>query len=239
MNCIVYMASSNTSGFSFIGGHAGDLDEAKAHNLVQAEQGSNDQFHRAIRSMGPDDFSWEVLEEADGASGLSALVKTWIEREGTAERGYNLSGRASTSSPSAIKTRAPMSDETKQKISEAKKGKTRGPMSRETRMKLSKAQKGKKHNLETRAKIAASHRNKKHSIETRMKIAAKSREYWAKVRTQKAVQETVDAMRAEKATPVTPDAPQTVTEALRAPQKEEKKLFTPPPTGFFRPPPKS
>ena len=52
------------------------------------------------------------------------------------------------------------SEESKAKISAAKKGKTRGPMSEEQKAKMSAAQKGKKMSEESKAKLSASRKGK-------------------------------------------------------------------------------
>ena len=61
-----------------------------------------------------------------------------------------------------------LSDETKRKRSEAKKGK---PLSEETCKKLTEAHKGKHHSDETKQKIAAAHKGKSLSDETRRKLS--------------------------------------------------------------------
>lgn len=71
-----------------------------------------------------------------------------------------------------------LSEETRRKLSEAKKGKKRAPFSEETRKKMSEAQKGEKnhfygktHTEETRKKISEANKGRIFSEETRKKIS--------------------------------------------------------------------
>ena len=70
------------------------------------------------------------------------------------------------------KPRGPMSEESKEKIRQAKLGKKLGPMSAEHRENLSNSAKGKKHTAEAKAKISASKLGKKKSPEHRQKLSA-------------------------------------------------------------------
>ena len=75
------------------------------------------------------------------------------------------------------------SDETKHKISEAKKGKGIGKkLSNETKRKLSEAHKGQRISEETKRKIAESKKGKKRSEETKHKIAEAIKLYWERKR---------------------------------------------------------
>jgi len=69
------------------------------------------------------------------------------------------------------------SEETKRKMSEARRG---GTHSEETRRKISEANKGKKLSEETRRKLSEAHRGKKHSEESKRKMSEtkKKKEKW-------------------------------------------------------------
>ena len=64
-----------------------------------------------------------------------------------------------------------ITDETKKKISEAKKGKKMKPFSDEHKRKLSEANKGKKLSEETKIKLSEAKKGKKHSEETKKKMS--------------------------------------------------------------------
>jgi hypothetical protein len=242
----VYRAFSDSSPMSYVGYIEGNLEEAKAYHQVELESGSRDRFYLAMRGsirVSAVAFQWEVLDVYDNLK--DAKVRVTEEKETLGMDSYTFSAtkgecagfiKSTSAALKARKARKPMSEETKRKISEAKKGKSRGSHSRETKMKLSLARIGQKHSEETKQKIAESHLGKKHSIETRRKIAAKTKAYWETRRKAKAIQELVSVSSAPEGPQVTPDAPQIVTEA----PIEGKKQFTPPPglSLFFRGPPR-
>ena len=64
-----------------------------------------------------------------------------------------------------------MSEETRRKISESKKGKKRAPFSEEHRRKMSEAKKGRTFSEETRRKMSEAKKGKHRSEETRRKIS--------------------------------------------------------------------
>jgi hypothetical protein len=69
------------------------------------------------------------------------------------------------------KPRGPLSEASKEKIRQAKKGKKLGPMSAEHRKHLSNSAKGKKHSAESKAKMSASRLGQKRSPEQRKKMS--------------------------------------------------------------------
>lgn len=106
-------------------------------------------FYNAIQKYGWGNFKHEIVvnnltkEEADN------FEKILIEKLDTRnhDRGYNLESGGSKNKE--------LSDETRKKLSESKKGKPTGPMSDETKRKISLANKGKVLSVETREKISA------------------------------------------------------------------------------------
>lgn len=76
-----------------------------------------------------------------------------------------------------------LSDETKKKISDAKKGKTHGPHSEETKKKISESKKGQPRNDETKRKISEIMKGKSRkpfTDEHRRKMSEAQKAYWAK-----------------------------------------------------------
>ena len=68
--------------------------------------------------------------------------------------------------PSPFKAKT-QTEETKRKISEARKGKSRRPFSEETKLKMSEAHKGKLFSDEHKLKLSEAHKGKTHSKETK------------------------------------------------------------------------
>lgn len=124
-------------------------------------------FH-AIKKYGPDLFTWHIIESGIPMSDLGDRERFWIASLNTvAPNGYNLTHGGEGGGR--------MSDETKQKLSEARKGfrhtenskrkmseKQKGrepwnkgiPRSEETKSKLRKANLGKRHKQEAKDKLS-------------------------------------------------------------------------------------
>lgn len=233
MKNIVYKAVGKTTKFSYIGGYSGTIEEAKSYNEVLASEGSIEQFHRSIRSLGADEYEYEVVDTAKDTKQLSKKVAAWIKKEGT-DHGLNYK-TTSVKSPK-VRTRAPHSEETKQKMSEAKKGKSKGSLSRATRIKISKTKTGQKHSDETKRKIAAGRKGQKHSAATKQKISMKAKAQWEESRRAKAVQDLL-ASQSSSAPLSAPVAAKVMPEPT--PIVEKAKTVPIPPPVSWGPPPSS
>lgn len=134
-------------------------------------------FYNAILKYGWDNFDhqvWELGSEKDMYYGEKYLILFYD----TIHNGYNVSTGGDGGTTGTI-----MSDETKQKISEAKKGVSRGPLSEEWKHNLSLSTKGQPRGPmldETKKKLSDAHIGKRHTEETRKKMSD-SRKKRAKV----------------------------------------------------------
>lgn len=177
------------NGKSYIGFSSHWPDRVKLHESA-AKTGSNFLFHKAIRKYGFENFKWDVLYQSkDYVHTLKSMEPHFIEEYDTFYgEGYNMtlggegacgavrSDETRNRLKAAWKKRAPMSDETKEKIAEASRGRV---CSAETRKKISESQIGKIVPLETRAKLSAINKGKPSptrgrvaSSETRAKLSA-------------------------------------------------------------------
>ena len=128
----------------------------------------------AIAKYGWKNFTVEIIEVCPVES-LNEKERYWIAKlNSKAPNGYNL-----TDGGDGL---VGCTQETRDKMSLAKKGKKRKPHSSETRAKMSakakgrpSSNKGKHLSEETRAKLSASNTGKKHTSETRAKISASNK----------------------------------------------------------------
>lgn len=134
-------------------------------------------FYAAIQKYGWDNIEHEWFE-TESASLMLYWERILIYHYNTINRefGYN-----KTSGGEHINGFY-LSDDTKEKISKGNKGKKKPPISEDTRNKLSEAGKRRKHSEETKKKISDGNKGKKFSEETKKKIseATKGRTPWNK-----------------------------------------------------------
>ena len=109
--------------------------------------GTNHPFYNALRKYGWNNFKWTVLYESECIEDLEHAEKFYIKKFKTYDRKYGYNLRLGGEGGGKL------SEETKRKISESRKGKT---LSKETKRKLSELNKGKKHSKETKRKISES-----------------------------------------------------------------------------------
>ena len=116
---------------------------------------------RSVKKYGKNVFTYEILEANVFDEFLPDLEVAYIANYNTiAPHGYNLT--------SGGDNHKKLSEETRKKISEARKGKT---FSVETRKKISEANKGKKHTAKTRQKMSETRKGQPCTDETRQKIS--------------------------------------------------------------------
>lgn len=117
---VIYCATNKINGHKYIGFDVKWPYRKSAHKSA-AKHKSKLVFHNAIRSYGWENFEWEVLEQSDDKEYLlNERERFYIEKYNTFylnEQGYNMTmgGEATLGHV--------MSEETKRKISEKKKGK--------------------------------------------------------------------------------------------------------------------
>ena len=159
----IYKITNTMNGKSYIG-QTIQKPEKRINNHFYPGGSGCAALHNAIQKYGRDAFTVEILHEVLDIF-LDDLEIAEIKRYNTlVPNGYNLD-----SGGNANKV---VSDETRQKMSEARKGCKRNPCSPETRKKISDAHKGKTISLEARKKMSeAGKKRKPASLKTRQKMS--------------------------------------------------------------------
>ena len=172
MGCI-YKHTNNITQEAYIGYTARDADERKKEHI---SGNGNQPLKDAIDEYGEENFTFnEILEDGIPLELLPEREKYWIAKLDTFHNGYNLTSGGGSGKE--------VSEETREKISEANKGRN---FSVEHCQKISEALKGRKHTTEHRRNFAEARKNssetarrnmskaqrgKKHSAETRRKMS--------------------------------------------------------------------
>lgn len=170
---IIYKATNKINRKSYIGQTTLSLKTRKRQHF----RAINDKyyFHNALKKYGQENFKWEIIEEAENYK-LNEKEIYYIKKYNTFYNGYN--------STSGGNSNFKVSDETRRKISESKKGRklsnkhkkaigkgVKGNKhSQKSKDKMSKAKEGIKRSNETKRKISRAHKGKKLSEETKRKI---------------------------------------------------------------------
>lgn len=117
---IVYKATNIKNGLVYIGQTIQGLDTRKAGHISNAfGSQSSLYFHRAIRKYGKDNFTWEVIDEAETKDELSKKEMYWIEFYNS----YKGDGYNATYGGDSVNSGIKQSDEQKMKHSLAHGGK--------------------------------------------------------------------------------------------------------------------
>lgn len=165
---IVYIATCQVSGKSYIGLTTGTLARRRQAHERYAQQGRDSAFHCALRKYGTDQFVWQILESVPNREQLQqAEIRLILEMRTLTPDGYNMTpggdGRHGPMSESAVQKmresqRRVRASETEEQratrgaaISAAKKGKPQ-PWAAEWGRK----QRGAVRSPEFRAKVSAS-----------------------------------------------------------------------------------
>lgn len=172
----IYRITSRTSGKSYIGQTTKSIEHRWSKHQLSVKTGMQTVFAKAIRLYGTEDFIVELLEIVDDDQ-LSIREQWWITNCNTKiPSGYNMTDggestlgykhtvedRIKMSNSHIGKSRPPMTDECKAKISAAHKGKS---MSIEARQNLSIKHTGKTLSAEHKTAISTSLRNRKSNQE--------------------------------------------------------------------------
>jgi group I intron endonuclease len=164
---VIYKTTNKINGKSYIGQTTWSLDKRKYFHIYNAlSKRDNIYFHKAIRKYSEENFIWEVITKCNSLEELNKAEVEMIEKYNTFENGYNLS--LGGSSNAGYKH----SEESRQKMSEAKKGKNNPSYgkhhSEETKKKMREAHKGDKNYMygkhpteETKKKMREAHMGEK------------------------------------------------------------------------------
>ena len=175
---IIYIATSRTSGKSYIGQTIQKLS-IRIGRHKQDSKTFNNIFYKAIRELGWEDFEWETLATTENDKNtivrhLNHLEKKFVFMYDTYKTGYNSTKGGGGGKGGKFFSGKKHSKKIRAKISAALKGRK---LSKEWRDKIKTANTGKKHTQEQKDKIAAAHTGMKRSKEARgnMSRAAKRR----------------------------------------------------------------
>ena len=156
----IYKLTNTLNGKAYIGQTVKKLETRINHHFNHKRCPA---LHNAIQKYGRDAFTLEILHEALDIF-LDDLEVAEINKHNTlAPNGYNIEGGGNANKV--------LSDQTRQKISDALKGKTLSPEHRQKISDALKGRKGKTHTPETRQKISDAKRGKTHTPETRKKLS--------------------------------------------------------------------
>jgi group I intron endonuclease len=180
MKGLIYCVHCISTGKKYIGQTTQILEKRIGRHFCDSQK-TDYHFHRAIKKYGKNNFIYGVVEECD-IDKLNDRETYWINEYKTFENGYNsdtggLNGRL-------------MSEDTKQKISNALKNRTFSPehllkikqsltgktLSQETRNKISESKKGK-----SRGPLTEEHKKKIGDANRGKKLGPLSEEHRKKV----------------------------------------------------------
>lgn len=164
----VYLITNTVNEKVYVGQTKKSLRSRFRGHVYESEIGrSKCAIHRAIRKHGKDVFAIDLIQKCSTQDELNAMEAFWIKRyNAVGKGGYNLNCGEGVSG---------VSEETRRKMSECKRGKKH---STETREKISRAKIGVPlgpHSEETKAKISAGNKGKVRSPEVCRKLSERKR----------------------------------------------------------------
>ena len=207
---VIYKWTNKLSGKSYIGQTIDEKQRYYRHLTLGAKFGSL--IDKVIEKEGKENFVYEVLERITGEreeviEKLNILEKKYIEDFDTiVPNGYNLKTgglQGSKYSEETRKkliayqsTRPPISEETRRRMSETRKGRVYSEewrrhisegqkgkkLSEETRRRISEVQKGHKQKLETIEKRRQSLIGKKHTDEAKRRMSESQKKKWERIK---------------------------------------------------------
>lgn len=192
----IYLVTNTVNGKLYVGQTVKTPKARWAEHVRDSRRGCPFLFHRAIRKYGASAFEIQEVATATNQTQLDQLETSWIQQLDTmSPSGYNTKlGRQGHVTEnvrariSATLTGIRRSDDTRRRMSEAKKGtipwSAGKELSSETKAKMSLAQKGRVVSEDCRKKLSIANIGKTKSAETRakMSIASKARPISQKVR---------------------------------------------------------
>ena len=196
----IYIIENKINGRSYVGQTSDPEFRWRKHRKASLDC---PYLHRAIRKYGRKNFDFTLIQRCESAEEANTQEIYWITRLGTlAPNGYNLKEGGLGGGLDSLETRLKKSfskqgkrnsfygkkhsDESKRKISEAKKGQKLQLTGEDLlRRQIQKTFLGKAHSAETRAKMKAAHTGEKHNFfgkthseETKRKMSESRRKWW-------------------------------------------------------------
>ena len=87
---IVYKVTNMINGKAYIGKTESDLTVRKAGHYQSVKDGSETNFHRALRKGSRSDFKWEILNEYNTKEDMDNAETNYIKEYDTYTSGYNM-----------------------------------------------------------------------------------------------------------------------------------------------------
>lgn len=162
----VYLHTCIISGKRYVGLTSKTMEERWSGHCYDARRGSRYHFHRAIAAYGVENWTHQVLAKPESLIEAAKLEQQFINEFRTfePELGYNMT--LGGEGPNGYRHTL----ETRQKMSQMRKGVAHGPPSLEHRKNLSLSRIGRKASDETRRKMRLTHsRPEKKSERSRIK----------------------------------------------------------------------
>ena len=172
----IYKITNTVNGKAYIGQTIHDAEKTRIRDHFRSKGKGSQLIKDDIEKYGQDAFTYEILHDGIIPEFLDTLEKEVIAKFNTlTPHGYNLTEGGGGGS---------RSEETRRKMSEAKKGKpspNKGkPHSEEHRRKISEAMKGKTLSEETRRKISENNSTKRPEVRRKLSEAHKGQTPWNK-----------------------------------------------------------
>lgn len=166
----VYRILNSVTGKMYVGGTVHLQRRWNCHlHYLRKNKYQNEKLQRSFDKHGESAFAFEILERC-GLDLVLSREQFYLDELKPHENGYNISGLAYL-----IRLGSKLSEESKKKISQNRKGKGRNhgrPMSDETKQKLSDSLTGRKiHTPESKAKMSKAGIGRFRSAESRLKCS--------------------------------------------------------------------
>ena len=175
----IYKITNTVNGKAYIGQTIHDAEKTRIRDHFRSKGKGSQLIKNDIEKYGQDAFTYKILHDGIIPEFLDTLEKEVIAKFNTlAPHGYNLTEGGGGGS---------RSEETRRKMSEARKGKpspNKGrPFSEEHCRKISEAMKGKTLSEETRRKISENNSTKRPEVRRKISEAHKGQTPWNKGKT--------------------------------------------------------
>lgn len=196
MTCGIYAILNKVNGKVYVG-QSIDIEKqwGRHKSLLRRKVHKNSHLESAWHKYGQSNFSFIILEKVANKKFLTGYEQSYKNYYDSLHGTYNQKGPVDTPvlgvklGPWSEERKKKWNDlyvrrgkdhhsfgkklstETKNKISQAKKGKSTGPCLESTKRKISKANTGKKHSIDAKRRMALSHTGKKASDKTKEKMS--------------------------------------------------------------------
>ena len=165
--CGVYKITNNLNGMSYIGQSVDCMQRWYQHKTPCRNVAPID---RDINELGRENFSFQILLkcppymldvwERDMINLHDTLYPNGYNMRGGGKNGFDCCREYKNKMSKSAKNRPPISEDTRKKLSDLRKGKKRGSFTEEHIRKMSESHKGKTYSEEIKKKMSESHKGK-------------------------------------------------------------------------------